>query len=103
MNSLQFHVEQDGEWFVATCHDPEMAMQAESLDALPAMIRDLVRCRFEESDPKLHWPIRMHFGEVPGVGRGMKLPRDLSGDEVCRALKRPVTETQCDPVIATEW
>ena len=65
MQALQFHVEQDGEWFVATCHEPELATQAESLDTLPAMIRDLVRCRFEEGAPQLRWPIRMHFAQDP--------------------------------------
>ena len=65
MNELKFWVEQDGEWFVASCNEPEMATQSESLDEPPAMIRDLVRCCFEESDPKLRWPIRMHFVRDP--------------------------------------
>ncbi len=65
MNELRFEVEADGDWLVATCHAPEMATQAESLEALPAMIRDLVRCRFDADDPRLHWPIRIHFAKDP--------------------------------------
>ena len=65
MSELHFHVEEDGGWLVATCHAPEMATQAESLDALPAMIRDLVRCRFEPDAPQLRWPIRIHFAKDP--------------------------------------
>lgn len=65
MNELRFQVEQDGTWFVATCHEPEMATQAESLDELGPMIRDLVSCRFEPGDPQLHWPIRVHFAQDP--------------------------------------
>ena len=65
MSELHFQVEEDGDWLVATCHDPEMATQAESLDALPAMVRDLVRCRFDAGDPRLRWPIRLHFAKDP--------------------------------------
>jgi hypothetical protein len=65
MNELLFHVEQDGEWLVAVCHDPEMATQAESLDELVPMIRDLVACRFEAGDARLRWPIRLHFVQDP--------------------------------------
>lgn len=61
MKELAFHVEQDGGWLVATCHNPEMATQAESLGELVPMIRDLVACRFEQGDEHLHWPIRLHF------------------------------------------
>jgi hypothetical protein len=42
-----FQIEQDEDMLVATCHDPEMATQGESLDDLLVMIRDLLRCRFE--------------------------------------------------------
>lgn len=58
MNELVFEVEQDEGWLVATCHEPEMATQAESLERLEPMIRDLVRCRFEPNDPQRVWPIR---------------------------------------------
>jgi len=61
MKELSFRVEQDGNWLVATCHDPEMATQAESLGELVPMIRDLVSCRFEPGDERLRWPIRLHF------------------------------------------
>ena len=60
-----FEVEQDEEMLVATCHEPEMATQGESLDELPVMIRDLVQCRFEQSDDRLRWPIRLHFLHDP--------------------------------------
>jgi len=40
-------------------------------------------------DKRLQWPIRVHFVNDPRAGTsGMKLPRDLSGEEVCRALVR---------------
>jgi predicted RNase H-like HicB family nuclease len=53
MDELAFHVEQDGSWLVAACHDPEMATQAESLDELVPMIRDLVSCKFDLGDTHL--------------------------------------------------
>jgi hypothetical protein len=59
MKELAFHVEQDGGWLVATCRDPEMATQAESLDGLLPMIRDLVTCRFDLGDERLQWPISL--------------------------------------------
>ena len=65
MNELIFEVEQDGEWLVATCHNPEMATQAECLEALAPMIRDLVNCRFEPDEPQRHLPIRLHFVNDP--------------------------------------
>lgn len=60
MNELLFHVEQDEGWLVAICHEPEMATQAETLEALVPMIRDLVQCRFDDGDPKRLWPVRLH-------------------------------------------
>src|SRR6266513_548614 len=51
-----FQIEQDDDMLVATCHEPEMATQGENLDELIAMIRDLVRCRFDEKDERLGWP-----------------------------------------------
>jgi hypothetical protein len=65
MSELLFHVEQDGEWLVATCHGPEMATQAPTLDELGPMIRDLVNCRFDPGDERLRWPIRLHFVRDP--------------------------------------
>jgi len=65
MKELAFHVEQDGDWLVATCQNPEMATQAESLDELVPMIRDLISCRFEPGDQHLQWPIRLHFVNDP--------------------------------------
>jgi predicted RNase H-like HicB family nuclease len=62
---LVFHVEQDEEMLVAVCHEPEMATQGETLEELLAMIRDLVRCRFDAGDERLHWPIRLHFVNDP--------------------------------------
>jgi predicted RNase H-like HicB family nuclease len=65
MNELLFHVEQDDGWLVATCHDPEMATQAQSLDDLLPMIRDLVNCRFDAGDRNSQRPIRLHFVQDP--------------------------------------
>lgn len=65
MKALCFHVGQDGGWLVATCHRPEMATQAESLDALVPMIRDLVNCRFDPGDEHLQRPIRLRFVKDP--------------------------------------
>jgi hypothetical protein len=63
MKELAFQVEQDAGWLVATCHDPEMVTQAESLDELVPMIRDLISCRFEPGDAQLQSPIRLHFND----------------------------------------
>jgi len=60
-----FEIEQDGDAWVAVCHGPEMATQGENLDELIAMIRDLIRCRFEPNDERLGWPIRLHFLHDP--------------------------------------
>ena len=60
-----FEVEQDDDMLVATCHDPEMATQGENLDELLDMVRDLIRCRFDTSDERLGWPIRLHFLHDP--------------------------------------
>jgi hypothetical protein len=65
MSKLLFEVEPDGDWLIATCHDPEMATQAKSIEELPAMIRDLVLCRFEPGDKHLKWPISLHFAKDP--------------------------------------
>ncbi len=54
-----FQIEPDGDMLVATCHEPEMATQGQNLDDLPGMIRDLIRCRFDEGDERLGWPIRV--------------------------------------------
>lgn len=62
-----FQIEQDEDTLVATCHEPEMATQGENLDELLAMIRDLVRCRFDAGDERLAWPIRLHFIHDPVV------------------------------------
>jgi predicted RNase H-like HicB family nuclease len=55
-----FEIEKDEDMLVATCHEPEMATQGENLEELLAMIRDLIRCRFDEGDERLAWPIRLH-------------------------------------------
>ena len=47
-----FQIEQDDD------HEPEMATQGENLDELLAMIRDLIRCRFDDGDGRLAWPAR---------------------------------------------
>jgi predicted RNase H-like HicB family nuclease len=60
-----FQIEQDDDMLVATCHEPEMATQGENLDELLAMIRDLIRCRFDDGDERLAWPIRLHFLHDP--------------------------------------
>lgn len=70
MNELVFEVEQDDGWLVATCHDPQMATQAESLEELGPMIRDLVDCRFDPDDPRRAWSIRLHFVNDPVLAVG---------------------------------
>ena len=62
---LVFDVEQDEGMLVATCHQPEMATQGETLEELIAMIRDLVQCRFDQGDERLRWPVRLHFVDDP--------------------------------------
>jgi predicted RNase H-like HicB family nuclease len=62
---LVFEVEQDENMLVATCHQPEMATQGETLEQLVAMVRDLVQCRFDSGDERLRWPIRLHFVNDP--------------------------------------
>jgi hypothetical protein len=42
---------------VATCHEPEMATQGKDLSELIIMIRDLVKCRFDENDARLSWAV----------------------------------------------
>jgi hypothetical protein len=42
-----------------------MATQGGTLDELLAMIRDLIRCRFDQGDERLTWPIRLHFLHDP--------------------------------------
>ena len=64
-NELIFEIEQEDGTFVAVCHEPEMATQGETLEDLVAMIKDLVRCRFENEDARLRWPIRLHFVNDP--------------------------------------
>jgi predicted RNase H-like HicB family nuclease len=66
-----FQIEQDADMLVATCHDPEMATQGETLDELLAMIRDLIRCRFDQGDERLAWPIRLHFLQDPVLSAQM--------------------------------
>ena len=60
-----FEIEQEDDMLVATCHDPEMATQGENLDELLDMVRDLIRCRFDATDERLRWPIRLHFLHDP--------------------------------------
>ena len=60
-----FEIEQDEDMLVATCHEPEMATQGQNLDELLVMIRDLIRCRFDQGDVRLAWPIRLHFLHDP--------------------------------------
>jgi len=64
-NEFVFQIEKDDDMLVATCHEPEMATQGENLDELLAMIRDLIRCRFDDGDERLAWPIRLHFLHDP--------------------------------------
>jgi hypothetical protein len=81
-----FQIEQDEDMLVAICHEPEMATQGENPEELPGLIRDLIRCRFDEGDACLGRPIRLHFIHDPvlsapvrespaGSLRGRGLPR----------------------------
>lgn len=62
---LNFEVEQDEGVFVAVCHQPEMATQADSLGELESMIRDLLDCHLEPDDERRLWPVRLHFVRDP--------------------------------------
>ena len=62
-----FEIERDEDMFVAVCHEPEMATQGADLEELIMMIRDLVRCRFDDNDSHRSWPIRLHFLQDPVV------------------------------------
>jgi predicted RNase H-like HicB family nuclease len=62
-----FQIEQDEDMLVAICNEPEMATQGENLDELLVMIRDLIRCRFDDGDEHLNWSIRLHFLNDPVV------------------------------------
>jgi predicted RNase H-like HicB family nuclease len=64
-NELVFDVDQDEDMLVAVCHEPEMATQGEDLEELIAMVHDLIRCRFDNGDERLKWPIRFHFLRDP--------------------------------------
>ena len=66
-NEFVFHLEQDDDMLVATCHEPEMATQGKNLDELLAMIGDLIECRFDKSDQGLAGPILLHFLHDPGL------------------------------------
>jgi len=55
---FEFQIERGDNMLVATCHEPEMATQGENLDQLPAMIRALVRGRFDDGDERLSWHTR---------------------------------------------
>ena len=61
---LVFEVEQEDGTFVAVCREPEMATQGDSLEELVAMIKDLIRCRFEGGEQS-RWSIRLHFVNDP--------------------------------------
>jgi hypothetical protein len=89
-NEILFQIEQDEEMLAAICRDPEMATQGASLEELITMIRELDSmplrrgrraARLAETAP---FPPR----SSPFNQGGLKLPRDLSGNEVCRALRR---------------
>ena len=60
-----FQIEQDEDVLVAICHAPEMSTQRATLDELLVMIRDLIRCRFDEKDERPGWPVRLHFLHDP--------------------------------------
>jgi predicted RNase H-like HicB family nuclease len=64
-NEFVFQIEQDEDMLVATCREPEMATQGENLDDLLDVIRDLIRCRFDDGDERQTWPIRLHFLHDP--------------------------------------
>ena len=50
---------------MATCREPEMATQGETLNELLFMVRDLIRRRFDEKDERLGWPVRRPFLDGP--------------------------------------
>ena len=97
---LVFHVEQDEDMLAAVCHEPEMATQGENLEELIVMIRDLVRCRFDDGDERLGWQIRLHFLQDPKVlpAQVAELPRTI-----LRARRTAATETARLSVRSPNW
>jgi len=88
---LAFHVEQDGEVLVAIGDEPEIATQGENLEGLIAMVRDLVRCRFDDGDERLGWPVRFHFCTIQCWQR-------KSRETVARSFR-----TRRVPALRTVW
>jgi predicted RNase H-like HicB family nuclease len=68
---LVFQIEQEDQMLVAICHEPEMATHGASQDELIGMIRDLIQCRFDESDERLRWPVRLHIEASRNHARGI--------------------------------
>lgn len=64
-HELNFEVKQDGGVFVAVCHHPEMATEADLVGGLQPMICDLLDCHLEPSDERRHWPVRLNFVNDP--------------------------------------
>ena len=76
---IDFHVEQDEDTLAAVCHEPEMATQGKNREELISMIRDLVRCRFDDGDERLRSPIRLPCGRNRAVTTQTRLkPATLS-------------------------
>ncbi len=62
LHEIIFVVREDPEGgYVAEAVGAPIVTQADSLDELRAMVRDAVRCHFDEHDPERPRLIRLHF------------------------------------------
>ena len=62
LREIIFLVREDPEGgYVAEAVGVPIVTQADSLDELRAMVRDAVRCHFDEDDPERPRLIRLHF------------------------------------------
>lgn len=62
-NELVFDVSEENGLFVAVCHEPDMATQAQSMDELVKMVRELIDCHFDEGDERRHAELYFHLLE----------------------------------------
>lgn len=82
VNEIIFLVEEAAEGgYLAHALGHSIFTEADDLPGLHESVRDAVRCHFEEGQaPQM---VRLHFVRSAG---GLKLPRDLSGDDLVRSL-----------------
>ena len=85
MNELIFVVDEVPEGgFTARALGHDIFTEADDLEQLHAMIRDAVRCHFDEDETSKSYSAPLF---TRGNHRIMKMPRDLSGDDLAKLLK----------------